>query len=287
MELVTVTCDRDFNQMVLQSHSIDRFVISGMPITHWVIIESSNKSMQEWEDALSPFYQRHNLKLILGSSLIKVDEKIHGYFRQQMLKFLIVNLVNDDTYLVLDSKNLFVRHCNLDKWPVEEGNNYLGFRGQIIIYEDYIDYLENLFGRCPNYFWHPITPFLMKKEVVKLILDKINVYEILNKSKINHEVSEFVLYKFFVKKDKLIPLVTQFDHCLWGKTSQVPNPAEWIDYLVSDRAVTLNLENVAMLSFHRKYMIKQPGIFLKIAKSLSQKGLDFSILVKALVDRGK
>jgi hypothetical protein len=285
MELVTVTCDRDFNQMVLQSHSIDRFVISGMPITHWVIIESSNKSMQEWEDALSPFYQRHNLKLILGSSLIKVDEEIYGYFRQQMLKFLIVNLVNDDTYLVLDSKNFFVRHCNLDKWPVEEGNNYLGFRGQIIIYEDYIDYLENLFGWCPNYFWHPITPFLMKKEIVKLILDTINVYEILNGNKIKYDVSEFLLYKFFIR-DRWLTQVTQFDHCLWGAMSRVPNPAEWIDYIVSDRALTSNLENVVMLSFHRKYIIKEPDVFLKIAKSLSQNGLDFSILVKALVVRG-
>jgi hypothetical protein len=287
MELVTVTCDRDFNQMVLQSHSINRFVISGMPIVHWVIIESSNKSMQEWKDVLSPFYQRHNLKLILGSSLIKVDEKIYGYFRQQMLKLLIANLVDDDTYLVLDSKNVFVRHCSLDTWPIEEGNNYRDRRDLLILYKSYIDYLENLFGWCPTNFWHPITPFLMKKEVVKLILDKINVYEILDTSKINHRVSEFVLYKFFAKEDESMPRVKEFDHCLWGETSQVPNPAEWINYLVSDRAITLNLENVVILSFNRKYMIKQPDVFLKIAKSLSQNGLDFSILVKALVDRGK
>jgi len=62
MDLLTVTCSRDKNEMALQAHSIDMWVQN--PCRHVVIIEDDLMPLSEWESLLNRFYKRHELCLI-------------------------------------------------------------------------------------------------------------------------------------------------------------------------------------------------------------------------------
>ena len=103
MDLVTVTCDLDFNQMLLQAESISKFL---KPCTHWVVINDQHIDKEKWESALTPYYHNHTLKLFTPNwNSIPSD---FGWAKQQAYKFVVSKYVNDD-YLLLDSKNFFIK----------------------------------------------------------------------------------------------------------------------------------------------------------------------------------
>ena len=68
IELVTITCARDCRIQELQSYSLDLMVMD--PCNHYVVVEDGKVSMEQWRTMLSPYYTRHHLHLISGSSLL-------------------------------------------------------------------------------------------------------------------------------------------------------------------------------------------------------------------------
>lgn len=61
MDIVTVTYGREFEQQLIQSRSINQFILE--PITHYIIIED-RFNIQQWTLALEPIYTRHRLVII-------------------------------------------------------------------------------------------------------------------------------------------------------------------------------------------------------------------------------
>jgi hypothetical protein len=92
MELVTVVYSKEKELMELQAYTIDRYVTE--PCIHWVIIEDPAKSRKYWYDLLSPYYTRHELRLITDTSDIDNWPKRVGWIRQQVLKLSIANQIN-------------------------------------------------------------------------------------------------------------------------------------------------------------------------------------------------
>jgi len=114
MDIVTVTCQRDLSQMLLQAESIQKFVD---PCRHWVIINDDLPDEDFWREQLTPFYTNHELILIKADV---VRYPFHGYVRQQIYKFLICKNTSDK-YLILDSKNFFIKPCSTQEWVDVKG----------------------------------------------------------------------------------------------------------------------------------------------------------------------
>ena len=226
MELLTVTCERDLPDMLLQADSINKFVQS--PCRHQVIIEDESKSYDEWYNILSPYYKKH--ELILHWNKRPDMDFSHeftpykhrpdarngigglGWRHQQILKMkYTAEFAKDSSVLVLDSKNFFVRPTDLENWPVKHGN------GEFITFKE-IEAVEQL-STIKNWAYHLRddynlkipeklamileTPFVWQTKIVKYIWDNYDIPGMfLNPSVFPN--SEFHMYFFFVDPEELI-----------------------------------------------------------------------------------
>lgn len=195
--LVTVTCFRDLNQMILQAYSVNLFI--DRHITHHVFIEDLELSLEDWEVTLRPLYKTHTLKLYYNTLQSKTD---NGWIRQQAIKLLAVNYVQDD-YLILDSKNFYIKKSEFN-YMIPDGSWHL-------IDSDFFDSFVSFFAEyskipMPKYYFAQHTPFKIRKEIADKILQKFDVLSILEKS-MSKEIypSEFVIYSFmtdtYLEKD--------------------------------------------------------------------------------------
>lgn len=219
MELLTVTCERDLCDMLLQAYSIDKFIQDRCK--HHVVIEDGSKSFQEWKDILSPYYTNHDLVLHYYErpDLDFIDDFIPyphrpdaksgiggiGWRRQQVLKMAITAELDCEAVLVLDSKNIFVRPTVLESWPVRHGNGeYLTYQeiqthSALRSIKDWVHHLRDDWNLViPDKFAMILeTPFVWQTSIVKDIWAKYPVEDMF----MNLDVipnSEFHMYFFFV-----------------------------------------------------------------------------------------
>ena len=99
MNLVTVACYRDFQQILLQAESISLFL---EPCTHYIIVNEEKIDLDFWYKWLSPYYKNHELKIIprleydydaVRNMLYKSENSLAeinlGWRTQQLQKLLI------------------------------------------------------------------------------------------------------------------------------------------------------------------------------------------------------
>lgn len=149
MDLVTIACERDIQDLLLQAHSIDKFIEK--PCRHWITVEDESLTPEEWHSLLSPYYTRHKLNLAFSKRPdLEFDAPFTlGWRRQQMLKLATAAKSLDDTVLVLDSKNIFVRPTDLDNWPFKHGNGrYINpeERGEMYLPRKWTDFIASKTG---------------------------------------------------------------------------------------------------------------------------------------------
>ena len=191
MEIVTVTYSADLPTMLLQAHSLDAFAITA--VTHHVYIEDTEISMQDWHQALLPYYTRNQLVLHDGNALLRSrlgEANWCGWVNQQLLKLLSARDVSSERYLVLDSKNLFIKPFDISDWPLDHGNGLARDGWQDRMEQFIEDFTE--FSGLPNTgnWLHPLTPWVMYTDVAKTCFDRGYVHYMLQ-----HPVPyEFVVY---------------------------------------------------------------------------------------------
>jgi hypothetical protein len=142
MDIVTLTCNRDIRQTIIQAESIQNFV---KPCRHWVVVnqyQPTESLKQRWRNYLKPFYKKHKLVLVFPQDLQTyntsyeplLDHQGYGntgplrnssYWLGFKYQFTIAEQVQDD-YLCLNAKNFFIKPCNTadlrsiigNSWPV-------------------------------------------------------------------------------------------------------------------------------------------------------------------------
>lgn len=190
--------------MVQQAESIKLFV---EPCTHWVIINEPNANLDEWQDLLAPYYSRHRLKLRTHNLFLfpKLHPDHDGYYIQQILKILISQDIKDD-YLLLDSKNIFLKKTDTDIFKNQTGNgSVFDFSKREDLYYDNrkIEYYSNKLNvPYDPVHLNPLLPFVIKKSV----MEKINKDEFadiikwFSESAKMNAMSEFLLFSVLCKK---------------------------------------------------------------------------------------
>ena len=262
MNFVTVTCSTDFDAMLLQASSLE-FVIDN--ITHFVIIQDSKIELEQWQSALSPYYTRHTLILIQNDLVLKCD----GWRQQQILKLEIAKKVNTESYLVLDSKNFFIKPFNISDWDIEHGNGSLFFyvknnkeRLDVDIFLEKASVKYN--KTIPKLHIDYMTPYKLNTTIVNTIID--TDYRSLF---FEYELpSEFALYNMFLSSSEIVKYNT-------GKNKLVVNYFKTLPIDIPKTAFVLGI--------HRRLIIEENKNTLNnLIEVLSSKGLDKQLLSKYL-----
>jgi hypothetical protein len=267
MDLVTVTCTRDFEQMILQAHSIDVFLTR--PCRHWVFVEDQTTELDTWRQALSPWYKKHKLELLPARNY-DIPGINTGWDRQQLIKMEAAKFVRTKTYLVLDSKNFFVKPTNLYNWPVSEGNNliYDIKRDQSLI-PWLTMFCEDRNLSFSSTACEPVTPFRLNTDIVLKLLD-FDVSKIFSNP--TGGISEFVLYSLYSQ--------SQGQQLPEGPTTNVTIYDQKI-LLSDDAAVFEDMHSwplVRQLGLHRSSLENLPRYPQVFCQWLAGKGLELSVI---------
>lgn len=123
----------------------------------------------------------------------------NGYNRQQLLKLIVSKEIKSD-YLILDSKDFFIKEPDYNYWDtcvaseriVEFCN--LDYDQKIWIAK-YFDYFS---VDIPKYFYNSLTPYKIKYEIVKQLTDK-DLKWFFNQK----DMYEFLFYNVLLWKHKM------------------------------------------------------------------------------------
>jgi hypothetical protein len=262
MNFVTVTCSTDFDAMLLQASSLE-FVIDN--IIHFVIIQDSKIELKQWKSSLSPYYTRHELVLIQNDLSLRCD----GWRQQQILKLEIAKKINTENYLVLDSKNFFIKPFNLTDWDVPHGN------GSLFVYyknnKERLDvdiFLEKVCKKYnkefPKLQIDYMTPYKMNTAIVNTIIDT-DYQSLFFESELP---SEFALYNMFLSNLEIVK-------CNKGKNKLVLNYFKSLPIEI--------YKTTFVLGIHRRLVIEENKNKLNnLIETLSVTGLDKQLLSKYL-----
>lgn len=223
MDLLTITCDRDFNVMESHAKSIQRFLA---PCKHWVFVNQSDKPRQEWIDMLTPFYTLHDLEIIFTDD-VETFSDINGWVVQQIWKIRAVDWIKKD-YVVFDSKNIFVRDTDISTWT-HEGPGVFGYLPDEMQnpddpnYDMTINYILSARDCYVKYYNLPaikktmniITPFVVRANVMSELSDMIKKDNVFANVPIDDKVlwhGDFLLYSMVAEKYGLLDTEPDFHY---------------------------------------------------------------------------
>ena len=268
IDLVTVTCARDFDQMILQAHSIDVFVKPGCH--HWVYIEDCNIPLNVWQQSLEPHYKNHQLHLVQNTEPYLIAGFNSGWQRQQVIKLEAADNVQSRSYLCLDSKNFFVKPTDPRHWPIAQGNNLVR---SIMKDLPFVPWMKNFcqehelkfnFSVC-----EPVTPFRLDTALVKSLL-KLDIHQIFAKATGN--ISEFVLYSIYSQSQgHYLPSGPTANYTFWSVDEIMCENIEFFEQLY-------HMPLLKSMGVHRtvlKSMARPPQVFFEWCNS---KGLDQNLV---------
>jgi len=214
--------------MLLQAESIQRFL---SPCKHVIIVNESYPDLEFWNRWLQPYYTNHELVIrgridyAFPSSSIgtrdhygEVDSASNGWRTQQLQKMLLAYEYEDD-YLLLDSKNFFIKPTDIHEWDDTIGSgSYNGF-GAINAFVGSFKHYAKLFGKEIENYIGPFTPFKVKREplVTRCTFGELG-YKLFYPEYFGAPASEGIFYSFIVadeiQKRVGIPFVKSAT--IWG-----------------------------------------------------------------------
>jgi len=283
MHLVTVTCNRDFNQMLLQAESINKFL---KPYSnHYVIVNEPNPDLNFWFEWLGHHYTNHKLHLLPSinhdyGNIHLQKSSTNGWITQQLQKLLISYLINDD-YVILDSKNFFIRETDMNKWEGAIGSTN---SGESTTYKSSGDcYAEYLGVEKRDQLFYAYTPFVIRR---KDIVDRkdIDFFNLANavfypESK-GFLTSEFTFYSYLV--DPKHPIWT-IENNPTPKTGMFFCKTEYKNFpndMITDLINECNDEETRILGIHPRLLSQIDRQTLEFINSLlySKFGLQTKLL---------
>ena len=260
MDFVTVACDRDYDLMLLQAESMNKFVDQ---CTHWIFVNERFPNKTKW-NSLRYLYTRHNLKLIYP----KWNEYLFcfdGFVRHAVYKLLMVEYTDND-FVALDPKNFFIKSCNINEWNGIVGSGRIGWDAK----------WARASKRYADYFNEPMVtdtmllsecPFVYRNDRLKRLGDMRKFV----KWYLGGQACETVLYSYLTRD---IVEHTEFSQTYTNRTFWRDDPnitQEVLDQLAGD-------PNIKVMGFHRFYRYKStPEELMMINNWIKSFGLNYQI----------
>lgn len=203
MQALIVTCNRDTWQFRLQCKSIGKY-LEPCDI-HIVINESDPAQWITWFHAnCAPHLIQHRVQVYTHEDfyddlLFHNIYNIHGWISQQIFK-LIFSLKTDQSYIVLDSKNWFIRSTKLEDVPsryriATPPNDFIRF---------YFEVRKKLQIEHMYRIREIITPYHINPAIVKAMLAEFGGVDKFFEWFTSHDIaSEFMLYDLYAQHHKL------------------------------------------------------------------------------------
>lgn len=214
--------------MLLQAESIQKFL---NPCKHVIIINESYPDLEFWNRWLKPYYTNHELVIrpriqypypssVLGvrDRYGAIDTTSSGWRTQQLQKMLLAYEYEDD-YLLLDSKNFFIRQTDIMEWDESIGSgSYMGF-GAIHHFVGTYEKYSELFEKDIEYYTGPYTPFKIKRESLasKCKISELG-YKLFYPEHYNVPASEGIFYSFLIEDEinQLVGIPFVKSLTIWG-----------------------------------------------------------------------
>jgi hypothetical protein len=272
--------------MLLHAESIQKFLD---PCTHWIVINEKEPDVNAWLEILKPYYTKHKLNVIPRSYFSQEKEfsNMHGQISQQACKFLVSKFIQKN-YLILDTKNFFIRKCNLFEYHKIIGSGIIEFvsrppddwdkfqpwfKGDHEMWSETVKEYARVFNlsTVPNYYLAPKTPFVMDYD---LLCKRINLETFLrdfsykpNGDQI-YSPSEFIFYSMAVN-DFIKPGVNTISRSEeMDSYTLMPHNFEYHskELLSEEHFTMLNTigENIKIYGIHRKFLRKCGPEHIKI-----------------------
>lgn len=233
-ELLIVTCEQHAWQFLIQCKSIYTYLAPCC--INIVINEKAPEKWISWFDAVcSRYFVNHKLSLY---TLKDFDYRYIGnigYITQQSIK-LMFSYKTDNEYVILDTKNWFIKFTNINEIPRQ------GYSSNLINKE----YFNTFYLKCIDQFGdqdmirHIETPYIFNPSIVKQLVNKFGDEEQFLKWFTDTSAtppSEFICYNMFaqsvnLEQDKVRPI--QISKTVWTLT----HLEKWQDYLDSNLKIT-------------------------------------------------
>jgi hypothetical protein len=137
------------------------------------------------------------LETLLPKSCYQNDTPTkYGWHRQALLKLVVAEKVLQDRYLILDTKNFFIKDTVLQDWPCTEGNNIVKDINKVMpTWPNLGKFCQDYNIPMPEKTWSPTTPFMVKTNTVRDLIKYKDLYSMFL-SNFGYS-SELILYSVF------------------------------------------------------------------------------------------
>lgn len=152
MDAVTLTFPGHFFQTALSIRSIQRFY---NPNRHYIILDDLENG--PWHSYVQDAQELYgtNYTYILTSTLPRMDQTLSGWWRQQLIKLTVDQLISGDEWLLVDGDVVFDSFCPFkDIIPVTAHK----INNDGIIERFTRNYVQNLLGVEQSQIYHDGTP---------------------------------------------------------------------------------------------------------------------------------
>lgn len=248
MDLLTVTCCRDRQQLCLQLSSIKRYLKGNF--RHYIVINDipsflTKKHRRKWIEIIGKIYNNGiDFEIFFPQWNTTWGEYPHGWRSQQIYKFYYYECIKQD-YIILDSKNFFIRTCSITDFSKMIGSGILASAHPM--YTEINDVYAKFFECDPLTPLLPWTPFVVEYEPLKKFgtpdLIAKTLYDL--KSKDGAWPSEFIWYSYLIK-DRLKESCNKVKSNVAWTTEHLP--------MVVDEA--MKDESIKIVGIHRNVLEK-------------------------------
>ena len=298
MDLVTVTCNRDFQHMLLQAESIQKFL---EPCTHWIVInEYEDLDVDRWHDALSKFYINHKYNILTPNDFGISMLPLPGWHTQQYFKLAISTFTNED-YIIMDTKGFFIKPTTLNYWKNTMGSGVLHkFRESIETpswednWEDISTYYATKFNTTALTYFLFSPPFKIDIDIIKTYDMKnllSDLYPTKEEAKSYFELtgkhrypSEFILYSYLARDyfDRHVPVKNSFLN-ISPKHLSGKNETQILQEILQKMVSADANNNITSFSIHPLIFDRVTDNHINyINKWLTKKGFNFQFNPKIL-----
>lgn len=239
---VCITCLKDKWKFEMLMRSM---CASLQPCNVVIVYNEGDKKYKEWLNWFLPLKEqllkKFKVTYFKARDFIDIGEyefiENSGWTSQQALKLLVHEKVMTPEYVVIDSKNFFLKNCSLDQIRRSEPHGYWTLKG-VTAYTKYMcDYLGLLYPGHQLKLRANVTPYVIKTRVVQRLIRKwpnnTAFYNwFLETAKMDdHNPAEFILYELFelktnqrdiderVQKNTVSAYATIWHHSLSGRPS--------------------------------------------------------------------